>query len=211
MTDKLVNVNSRSSLTEFAGELKMFIVKQKLFSEIKGKNYVNVEGWEFAGMATGISPIVKSVIREYLEGEIKYRAEVELVDANDKVVGWGMAICSNKEQSKKSFDEYAIASMAQTRAIGKAFRNKFAFLMKMAGYEPTPAEEVETNGSVKAEIKIDPANDKKPATEEQLATIRSMIEKKQNLLTTAVDINYEPENITFNRAVEIINTLVGLK
>jgi hypothetical protein len=143
MTDKLVNVNSRASLTEFASELKGFIVKQKLFSDIKGKNYVNVEGWEFAGMATGISPIVKIVekLLTNTEGEIAYRAEVELV-SKSKVVGYGVAICSNKEYSKKSFEEYAIASMAQTRAIGKAYRNKFAFLMKMAGYESTPTEEI---------------------------------------------------------------------
>jgi len=142
MTDKLVNINSRASLTEFASELKGFIVKQGLFSQIRDKNYVNVEGWEFAGMATGISSIVKVVENLSVEGEIKYRAEVELVDTAHLPVGYGVAICSNKEQSKRSFDEYAIASMAQTRAIGKAYRNKFAFLMKMAGYEPTPAEEI---------------------------------------------------------------------
>jgi hypothetical protein len=32
--------------------------------------------------------------------------------------------------------------MAQTRVIGKVCRNKFAFVMKMAGYEATPAEEM---------------------------------------------------------------------
>jgi hypothetical protein len=61
-----------------------------------------------------------------------------------------MAICSNKEMSKKGFDEYAIASMAQTRAIGKAYRNKMAFIMKMAGYEATPAEEVPAQEATEA-------------------------------------------------------------
>ncbi len=40
-------------------------------------------------------------------------------------------------------DEYAILSMAQTRAVGKAFRNQLAWLMKAAGFEATPAEEMD--------------------------------------------------------------------
>ena len=149
--DDLVNVNSRKSLLEFASELKAFIVKQNLFSDIKGKKYVNVEGWEFAGMATGISPIVVKCKNLSTEKETKYRAEVQLVNNLGMIMGYGVAICSDREmtfdrstkqQKKKWLDEYAIASMAQTRAIGKAYRNKFAFLMKMAGYEPTPAEEI---------------------------------------------------------------------
>ena len=33
--------------------------------------------------------------------------------------------------------------MAQTRAVGKAFRNQLAWLMKAAGFEATPAEEMD--------------------------------------------------------------------
>lgn len=81
------------------------------------------------------------------EGEIKYKARVELiVMSSGKVIGAGEAICSDKEMrggKKVRSDEYAIASMAQTRATGKAFRNSFAWIMKMAGYETTPAEEAQ--------------------------------------------------------------------
>jgi len=55
--------------------------------------------------------------------EIKYKCKAEILDANDKVIGRGYAICSNREDKKKTFDEYAIMSMAQTRAIGKAYRS----------------------------------------------------------------------------------------
>lgn len=175
MSDKLVNINSRASLVDFADELKMFIVKQKLFSEIKGKNYVNVEGWEFAGMATGISPVVKSVENISTETEIKYRAEVELI-SKCKVVGYGVAICSNKESSKRAFDEYAIASMAQTRAIGKAYRNKFAFLMKMAGYEATPAEEMTEISEIKQQT--DNTSPSYPITEKQKGFIYGLYKDK---------------------------------
>ena len=44
---------------------------------------------------------------------------------------------------KRSFDEYAICSMAQTRAVGKAYRLLIGWLMKSAGYEATPLEEMD--------------------------------------------------------------------
>jgi hypothetical protein len=60
-----------------------------------------------------------------------------------QLVATGIALCSNAEKTKRYFDEYAILSMAQTRAIGKAYRNLLAWLMKAAGFEATPAEEMD--------------------------------------------------------------------
>jgi len=77
------------------------------------------------------------------EKEIKYKAVVEVINQQGTVVSRGFAWCSNKESKKKSFEEYAIASMAQTRAIGKAYRNILSWIVKMAGYEATPAEEID--------------------------------------------------------------------
>jgi hypothetical protein len=58
-------------------------------------------------------------------------------------MGRGIAICSNKEAIKRNFEEYAIASMAQTRAEGKAYRMLLSWLISAAGYETTPAEEAD--------------------------------------------------------------------
>jgi hypothetical protein len=81
--------------------------------------------------------------------EIKYQAKVTLFDMRSQhTVGAGFAICSNKESGKKFYQEFAIASMAQTRAIGKAYRNILAWIIRAAGYEPTPAEEMEYTGNV---------------------------------------------------------------
>lgn len=140
-----VELNTPNQILEFATSLKKLIVQNKLFTNIKGKNYVNVEGWQIAGAFTGTYPIVEKV--EQLpspSGEYKYRAEVSLRDKDDNIVGYGMALCSNKENGKKGFDEYAVASMAQTRAVGKAYRMKIGWLLKVAGYETTPAEEMDT-------------------------------------------------------------------
>lgn len=138
-----VNLTNPSDIMAFATNLKELIVQNRLFTNIKGKNYVNVEGWQIAGAFTGVIPIVESV-QSLSQGNVyKYRAEVSLCDRDGNKVGYGVAICTNKEKGKEAFDEYAVASMAQTRAVGKAFRMKIGWLLKIAGYETTPAEEMD--------------------------------------------------------------------
>jgi hypothetical protein len=139
-----VDLTSPLQVVEFAKTLKQVIVDQRLYETIAGKNYVVVEGWQFCGVSMGILPVIVKLENIGNGEEVKYRAEVELraVNKDGQVVGSGVAVCSNKEARKRGFDEFAIASMAQTRAIGKAYRSVFGFLVKMAGYEPTPAEEV---------------------------------------------------------------------
>lgn len=127
--------------------LKKHIVDNNLYAEIAKKNYVMVEGWQFAGGLLGLSPIIKSV-KEISKN--KWLAKAVIIERKTgNEVGVGYALCSKEESKKSSFDEYAILSMAQTRAIGKAFRNLIGWVMKLAGYEPTPAEEIKASSSTK--------------------------------------------------------------
>ena len=141
---------SRSDETlTLAKDLANFIKENKLTTSVQGKEFVNVEGWQYAGSRLGIVPIVDHVINMSTDSEIKYQAKVTLFDLRSQhTVGAGFAICSNKEQGKKFYQEFAIASMAQTRAIGKAYRNILAWIIRAAGYEPTPAEEMEYGGNM---------------------------------------------------------------
>ncbi|WP_192821320.1 hypothetical protein [Rufibacter sp. LB8] len=141
---------SRSDETmHLAVDLAKFIKENRLYQNIQGKEYVNVEGWQYAGSRLGILPIVEELTNMSDSTEIKYLAKVNLLNLRtDQVAGAGFAICSNKEQGRKYYQEYAIASMAQTRAIGKAYRNALAWIIRAAGYEPTPAEEMDYQGNV---------------------------------------------------------------
>lgn len=190
-----VELANPHDILEFATNLKSLIVQNKLYTQIKGKNYVNVEGWQIAGAFTGTFPVVEKV--EQLEskpGECKYRAEVSLRDKDEKIVGYGVAICSNKEHGKTGFDEYAVASMAQTRAVGKAYRMKIGWLLKVAGYETTPAEEmdaveaqvVETKPSVR-DISYAKDSLKQAKTVEELRTLFSMMSDELKKLPEMVD------------------------
>ena len=131
-----------------ATDLAKFIKENKLTTNVQGKEFVNVEGWQYAGSRLGIVPVVEHVINVSTDQEIKYQAKVILFDLKSgQTVGAGFAVCSNKEQGKKFYQEFAIMSMAQTRAIGKAYRNILAWIIRAAGYEPTPAEEMDYAGN----------------------------------------------------------------
>ena len=58
------------------------------------------------------------------------------------LVGAAEAQVTRQEQNWRSRDDYALRSMAQTRATGKAMRLPLGFVMSLAGYEATPAEEM---------------------------------------------------------------------
>jgi hypothetical protein len=159
----LINSDSMLNLSK---DLAKLIKEKGLSSNIQGKQFVNVEGWQFAGASLGLMPIITETTDLTRRGtepgqvEIKYMAKCEVRNINTgQLVATGVAICSNFEHSKKRFDEYAILSMAQTRAIGKAYRNLLAWLMKAAGFEATPAEEMDfAVQEVKVKVQSEPEN-----------------------------------------------------
>ena len=64
-------------------------------------------------------PVKRSTKHAY-----NYKCNCKIVRLSDGVVvSQGTGLCSNLEPSKIDFEEYAISSMSQTRAIGKAYRN----------------------------------------------------------------------------------------
>lgn len=126
--------------TEIANVLSSVIEKQGLFSNIGGKKYIKAEGWQTLGTFLGVVPREKSVVRH---DDGSYEAYVEIVKFRDgTIVGGGSALCSRKEKRWAGADEYAVRSMAITRATGKAFRVGFSWIVTLAGYSPTPEEEI---------------------------------------------------------------------
>lgn len=135
-TDDPMEIMQRTS--EVASALKEFIGKQGLVSKISGRDYIVVEGWQMLGMMLGVTP-GKVTTTPIADG---WQSQVELHDRTGRSVGMGEAECLSTEKTWKSRDDYARRSMAQTRAIAKAYRNTFGFIAKAAGFEATPAEEM---------------------------------------------------------------------
>src|SRR3990167_7251706 len=139
---KEYQLGSVDQMTSMSKVLQEYIKKQGLSVNIVGKEYAMVEGWQFAGGLLQLYPRVRKVENLSSGAEKKWLAEVEIVGNDERVYSVGIAVCSNAESKKRSFDEYAVLSMAQTRAIGKAYGNLIGWVMKLAGYEATPQEEM---------------------------------------------------------------------
>lgn len=158
-------------IVTIAKQVARYVESQKLSSKIQGSMYVQVEGWQFAASLLGLTAKVvecknessyeevtfkwldrKKIQKQIKTKKYKYFSTAVFVDSNDREVSKGFAMCSNEETAKHSFDEYAILSMAQTRAIGKAARMSFSFLIKAAGFEPTPLEEMDGIEATEAQI-----------------------------------------------------------
>ncbi len=164
------SLNKPEELSGLAALLAHHIQEKKLYTDIQGKKHVNVEGWQFAGAMLGIVPIVEKVddvstgtqytFKGYqgradtVVAHIEFRAAVSLLDLRSgKTIGRGIASCSNLESKKRTFDPYAVESMAQTRATGKAFRLLLAWIVQAGGYATTPTDEMPDVGSGAEEIK----------------------------------------------------------
>lgn len=90
----------------------------------------------------GDGPEREVIEREYdIEG-YDYEARVEARTVAGLVVGTGEAACSRKESRWARADDHAVKSMAQTRATSKALKAATGWLMVLAGYKATPAEEM---------------------------------------------------------------------
>lgn len=119
--------------------LKDIIERQQLYVKIKDRKYVKIEGWQVLAAMLKCHAIVKSV-REIKNG---WEAEAEVYNMEGKLLSRAIARCTRDEKNWKDRDDYAILSMAQTRACAKAYRLAFAWILGLAGYEPLPAEEVQ--------------------------------------------------------------------
>lgn len=115
-------------------------------SNIQGKQYPKVEWWTAAGAALGLFPFEVDCRRhDRGDGAFVYEATVE-VRRGATTIGRASAICSTDEKRWGHADEYAVRSMAITRATGKAYRIGLSFLAVMSGLEATPAEEIPPGG-----------------------------------------------------------------
>lgn len=124
--------------TSVANALKSVILKQGLVSTISGKQYPRCEAWTLLGTMLGIFPVCQWT--KQVEGG--WEARVEARTRDGAVVGSAEAQCLRAERNWANRDDFALRSMAQTRATAKALRMPLGFVMTLSGFEPTPAEEM---------------------------------------------------------------------
>jgi hypothetical protein len=124
--------------TEIATALADVLKKKGLAKKISNREFVLVEGWTLLGTMLGVFPVVEWS-RPVEDG---WEARVEARTLSGQVVGAAEAECLRSEKNWKNRDDYALRSMAQTRAVSKALRGPLGFIVQLAGFSPTPAEEI---------------------------------------------------------------------
>jgi hypothetical protein len=129
------------------------VIKAKgLAVSIQGREHVKIEGWTLCGSLMGVFavPVWTRMIGE----NHGWEARVEARTIHGAIVGAAEAQCTRDEaqwsltpkgrdgRSLQPRDDFALRSMAQTRASAKALRLPLGFIVTLAGYEATPAEEM---------------------------------------------------------------------
>lgn len=125
-----------------------------LVKRIGQSAHVYFDGWTMVGAMVGVFPVT---VRTWEIGQDEgYGANVEARTLSGEVVGAADAIVMRDEQvgGKRKWLEapaFQVASMAQTRAGGKALRQPLGWIMRLAGYEATPAEEMDEGAAARGE------------------------------------------------------------
>lgn len=123
---------------------------------LNGKTYLQFEDWQTLGRFYGVTAVVQNTkYVEFGEGDEKVKgfesqAQALLV-ATNQVISAAEAMCLDDEPNwgyrdsrngKVKVPLFQLKSMAQTRACAKALRNVLAWVVVLAGYSPTPSEEM---------------------------------------------------------------------
>ena len=126
--------------TKVAASLKNVIQSQDLAVKIGPSEYVTAEGWEVLGTMLGCTPYVEDVVEIPVDHKHKfmYKATVS-IRQGDTILSRASAMAERNNMQK---DRPSVYSMAQTRALGKAYRMGLSWIMKMAGFEGTFAEDM---------------------------------------------------------------------
>lgn len=149
-----IEVIARAS--RIATELAKIVNERKLYAVIQGRKFPTVEGWTMLGGMVGVfahTEWVNPVKNE--AGDVRgYHARVSARTLGGIEVGAAEALCMRGESAQwnESAKDYALMSMAQTRATGKAMGNPLRWVFKLAGYETSSAEEMPSSVTEDGEI-----------------------------------------------------------
>src|SRR3990167_7578503 len=150
---------------KIAAKALMTVVAQKKKPVIiNGEQYLEFEDWQTAARFYAITVKVTRTSLVDFGGVKGYEATAEAIRNSDgMVISSADAMCLNDEekwsvrakfeyvdgQRKKTGDVpvplFQLRSMAQTRACAKALRNVLAWVVVLAGFKPTPPEEMTGN------------------------------------------------------------------
>lgn len=148
--------------SQVATVLAKIVNERKLYAIVDGKKFPTVEGWTMLGGMLGVfahTEWTQPILDE--GGKVRgYKARVVARTLSGIEVGAAEAMCMRGEsrQWNDSAKDYALLSMAQTRATSKAMGNPLRWVFKLAGYEGASSEEMDGQRSTTGEIPVGQAS-----------------------------------------------------
>jgi hypothetical protein len=151
-----------------AAALKDVISRKPKQVKFNGEQYLEFEDWQTVARFYGLTARVQSTrYVEYGEAQGFEACADVLCVPTGQVLTAAESMCLNDEPTWSRKPLYQLRSMAQTRACAKALRNVLSWVVVLAGYRPTPAEEMQPQDSnltrdLEASIQQAQAKRKKP-------------------------------------------------
>jgi hypothetical protein len=112
---------------------------------MNGEQYLEFEDWQTVGRFYGVTAKVVSTTFIQYDAVQGFEARAVALRADGAEISAAESMCLNDEPNWKSKPLFQLRSMAQTRACAKALRNVLAWVVVLAGYKATPAEEMTGN------------------------------------------------------------------
>ena len=220
VVDGSTALTTHRAATDVASVCKEIVTRTA--QSIQGRKYVRVEGWQSIANAFGC--VASAVDVEKVEGGVRAIGQVRRV-ADGVLIATAEGFVGDDEKTWASRNEFARRAMAQTRAISRACRSAYAFVVVMmdAGLETTPAEEMgEFHEKPKVEYrpKPEPANLErralKAAAGEAFIKAIDASGKAQNLdeldvVRRRVDGSYHAERLTDDEYRDVLGALEARK
>lgn len=129
------------------------VIVEKHSTVIAGHKFPQVECWQTIAVAHGCILSARDVVK--VENGYTAIGEVRRI-IDGVVIATGEGYVGNDEKHWQNAQEYAKRAMAQTRAMSRAGRSAFAYvvtLMNIPNMQTTPAEEVPVQGFAKGKTK----------------------------------------------------------
>ena len=137
---KLVgNPQDRLKQGKEAAEALMSVAKP---IDIQGKPYLTIKDWQTIGSFYGLFSGAEDSDPVNIDGVAGFKAKAVVRTADGTIISAAVGYCMD-EGLWKGREKFAQASMAQTRASAKALRMVVGWVAHLAGYEDTPAEEMD--------------------------------------------------------------------
>jgi len=128
---------------EVADLVDAFVKDRGLSVKIGDHDHLVAEAWNYMMALLNVFPTVvwcKQITDA--AGKDGWESRTEWKTADGRVVAAGESQCTRSERTWARRDDYALRSQSQTRSMVRGPRLSFSFIIQLAGYNPTPADEM---------------------------------------------------------------------